>query len=117
MSQPASLTWLAGHEFRLGWRDWTSLMTAGGRTRARTATIALTAFAAFMHVFAFWTVASYANADLASDTSTFITGSLLLSWSLLLSQIRALISISSSRRPLAREKCSRCAWAALPVPP
>ncbi|MGA7212243.1 MAG: hypothetical protein WBV66_12475, partial [Pseudolabrys sp.] len=62
MSQPASLTWLAGHEFRLGWRDWTSLMTAGGRTRARTATIALTAFAAFMHVFAFWTVASYANA-------------------------------------------------------
>ena len=32
VSQPASLTWLAGHEFRLGWRDWTSLMTAGGRT-------------------------------------------------------------------------------------
>ena len=88
MSQPASLTWLAGHEFRLGWRDWTSLMTAGGRTRARTAVIALIAFAAFMHVFAFWTVASYANADLASDTSTLvgITGSLLLSWSLLLSQ-------------------------------
>ena len=63
-------------------------MTAGGRTRARTAVIALIAFAAFMHVFAFWTVASYANADLASDTSTLvgITGSLLLSWSLLLSQ-------------------------------
>src|SRR5262245_23913989 len=41
-----------------------------------------------MHAFAFWTVASYANADLASDTSALvgITGSLLLSWSLLLSQ-------------------------------
>ena len=88
MSQPASLAWLAGHEFRLGWRDWTSLMTAGGRTRARTAAIALIAFAAFMHVFAFWTVASYANVDLASETSALvgITGSLLLSWSLLLSQ-------------------------------
>jgi len=88
VSQSASLTWLAGHEFRLGWRDWTSLMTAGGRTRARTATIALIAFAIFMHAFAFWTVASYANADLTSDTSTLvgITGSLLLSWSLLLSQ-------------------------------
>ena len=88
MSQPASLTWLAGHEFRLGWRDWTSLMTAGGRTRARTAAIALIAFAAFMHVFAFWTVANYANVDLASETSVLvgITGSLLLSWSLLLSQ-------------------------------
>ena len=88
MSQPASLTWLANHEFRLGWRDWTSLMTAGGRTRARTAAIALIVFAAFMHVFAYWTVASYANANLASDATVLvgITGSLVLSWSLLLSQ-------------------------------
>lgn len=88
MSQPASLTWLASHEFRLGWRDWTSLITAGGRTRPRTAVIALIAFAAFMHVFAYWTVASFANANLASDTAALvgITGSLVLSWSLLLSQ-------------------------------
>jgi ABC-2 type transport system permease protein len=88
VSQPASLTWLASHELRLGWRDWTSLMTAGGRTRARTAAIALTAFAGFMHVLAYWTVASFANANLASDTATLvgITGSLVLSWSLLLSQ-------------------------------
>jgi ABC-2 type transport system permease protein len=88
VSQPASLTWLASHELRLGWRDWASLMTAGGRTRARTAAIALIAFAGFMHVFAYWTVASFANANLASDTATLvgITGSLVLSWSLLLSQ-------------------------------
>ena len=88
MSQPASLTWLAGHEIRLGWRDWASLMTAGGRTRARNATIALIVFAAFMHVFAYWTVANYADANLASDTAALvgITGTLVLSWSLLLSQ-------------------------------
>ena len=88
MSQPASLTWLASHEFRLGWRDWASLITAGGRTRARNAVIALMVFAAFMHVFAYWTVASYANANLASNTAALvgITGSLVLSWSLLLSQ-------------------------------
>jgi ABC-2 type transport system permease protein len=88
VSQPASLTWLTSHELRLGWRDWASLMTAGGRTRARTAAIALIAFAGFMHVFAYWTVASFANANLASDTATLvgITGSLVLSWSLLLSQ-------------------------------
>src|SRR5262245_49079593 len=63
-------------------------MTAGGRTRARTAAIALIAFAGFMHVFAYWTVASFANANLSSDTATLvgITGSLVLSWSLLLSQ-------------------------------
>jgi hypothetical protein len=88
VSQPASLTWLTSHELRLGWRDWASLMTAGGRTRARTAAIALIAFAGFMHVFAYWTVASFANENLASDTATLvgITGSLVLSWSLLLSQ-------------------------------
>jgi len=86
--QQASLTWLAGHELRLGWRDWVSLVTAGGRTRGRTAFIALVIIAIFMHAFAYWTVATYANASLASDTAALvgITGTLFLSWSLLLSQ-------------------------------
>jgi ABC-2 type transport system permease protein len=88
VSEPASLTWLASHEIRLGWRDWAALMTAGGRTRARNAGIALILFAAFMHAFAYWTVARYADANLASDTAALvgITGTLVLSWSLLLSQ-------------------------------
>jgi ABC-2 type transport system permease protein len=88
VSQPASLTWLASHELRLGWRDWVSLMTAGGRTRARNAAIGLIIFAAFMHLFAYWTVATYADASLASDAAALvgITGTLVLSWSLLLSQ-------------------------------
>ena len=88
MSQAASLGWLASHEFRLGWRDWVALMTAGGRRRARNAIIALIIFASFMHAFAYWTVAGYANANLASDTSALvgITGTLVLSWALLLSQ-------------------------------
>jgi ABC-2 type transport system permease protein len=86
--QQASLTWLAGHELRLGWRDWVSLMTAGGRTRGRTAFVALVCIAIFMHVFAYWTVAAYADAGLGSDTAALvgITGTLILSWSLLLSQ-------------------------------
>ncbi|HEY2427185.1 MAG TPA: permease [Pseudolabrys sp.] len=88
MSEAASLTWLARHELRLGWRDWVSLVTAGGRTRARNAIIGLIAFAAFMHVFAYWTVANYADATLSFDTAALvgITGTLVLSWSLLLSQ-------------------------------
>jgi hypothetical protein len=88
VSEAASLTWLARHEFRLGWRDWVSLVTAGGRTRARNAIIGLIAFAAFMHVFAYWTVANYADATLSFDTAALvgITGTLVLSWSLLLSQ-------------------------------
>jgi ABC-2 type transport system permease protein len=80
--------WLGAHELRLGWRDWLSMMTAGRRARARTVTIALIAFAAFMHLFAYWIVAGYANANVAPDTATLVgvTGTLLLSWSLLLSQ-------------------------------
>jgi len=88
VSRQASLTWLAGHEMRLGWRDWVALVTAGGRTRARTAFIALVVIVILMHAFAYWTVATYADANLASDTAALvgITGTLVLSWSLLLSQ-------------------------------
>ena len=88
MSRPDTLAWFVGHEFRLGWRDWVSLMTAGRRSRARTATIALIVFAAFMHLFAYWVVARYADANLAPDRATLVgvTGTLVLSWSLLLSQ-------------------------------
>ena len=88
MSPQASLAWLASHELRLGWRDWVALVTAGGRTRARTALIALVIIVVFMHAFAYWTVATYADANLASDTAALvgITGTLILSWSLLLSQ-------------------------------
>jgi len=89
MSQPASLTWLAGHELRLSWRDWLSMMTAGGRSRVRTATVALVCFAAFLHLFAYWIVAGYANADrVAPDMETLVgmTATLVLAWSLLLSQ-------------------------------
>lgn len=88
MSQPASLTWLAGHELRLGWRDFAALMTAGGRARTRNAVILVIVFAACMHGFAYWIVAGYADVSLASDPTTLvaITATLLLSWSLLLSQ-------------------------------
>ncbi len=88
MSNPATLAWLAGHELRLGWRDWVALMTAGRRSRARTVAIALIVFGAFMHLFAYWIVAGYADATVTAGTATLvgITGTLVLSWSLLLSQ-------------------------------
>jgi len=88
VSAPATLTWLASHELRLGWRDWVSLMTAGRRGRARAVAVALVAFGAFMHLFAYWIVARYADATVAADTATLvgITGTLVLSWALLLSQ-------------------------------
>jgi ABC-2 type transport system permease protein len=88
VNRAGTLTWLAGHELRLGWRDGLSLMTAGGRTRTRNAVVALIVFAVFMHLFAYWIVAGYADASVASDITSLVavTGTLLLSWSLLLSQ-------------------------------
>jgi len=57
VSHPATLTWLAHHEFRLAWRDWLSMLTAGKPHRARIVAAALVMFALFMHVVAFSIVA------------------------------------------------------------
>jgi ABC-2 type transport system permease protein len=80
------LTWLAGHELRLSWRDWVSLMTAGRRHRTRTVAIALVLFAALMHLIAWSMVGRYADVTADKSTLVIVTGSMLLSWSLLLSQ-------------------------------
>src|SRR5882672_6371750 len=64
------------------------MMTAGRRRRTRTVAIAIAAFAIFMHLVAFGMVGRFA--DVAADpdklTLVVITGSALLSWSLMLSQ-------------------------------
>jgi ABC-2 type transport system permease protein len=86
VSRPDTLVWLAGHELRLSWRDWLSLMTAGRRTRARTVTIALIVFAVFMHWLAYSMVGRYAQAIADKATLVVVTGCMLLSISLLLSQ-------------------------------
>ena len=88
MSQPATLAFLANHELRLGWRDWVSMMTAGHRRRLRSVAIALIVFACFMHLLAYSMVGRYAATGLLPDKATLVvvTGTMLLSWSLLLSQ-------------------------------
>ncbi len=86
MNRPDTLVWLASHELRLSWRDWLSLMTAGRRTRARTVTVALIVFAALMHLLAYSMVGAYAGALPDKATLVTVTGCILLSWSLLLSQ-------------------------------
>jgi hypothetical protein len=77
VSRPGTLVWFAQHEFRLAWRDWLSMVTAGGRTRARTVAIALLVFAAVMHVIAYGMVSRYADLAIDPDKTALavITGS------------------------------------------
>ncbi|MGN6571303.1 MAG: permease, partial [Pseudolabrys sp.] len=86
MSRPGTVSWLAAHELRLGYRDWLSLMTAGRRRRLRTVVIALAVFGVVMHLIAWPMVERYADAQPDLPVLVIVSGILLLSFSLLLSQ-------------------------------
>ena len=88
MNATASLAFLAHHEFRLAWRDWWSMLTAGKARRVRVVAFALTAFAIFMHLVAYSIVAKFAEVEPDADRGTLvvITGCALLAWSLMMSQ-------------------------------
>jgi ABC-2 type transport system permease protein len=83
-----TLPWFAQHELRLAWRDWLSMMTAGRRGRERVVAIALIVFIVFAHLLAWYFVARYVNVGTEPDKPALvvITGTVLLSWSLLMSQ-------------------------------
>jgi ABC-2 type transport system permease protein len=88
VSRPGTIAWFARHELRLAWRDWLAMMTAGGRTRARTLAVVLVILAAIMHLVAFSMVARFAAVAFDPDKTALVvvSGSALLSWSLILSQ-------------------------------
>jgi ABC-2 type transport system permease protein len=86
VSRPGSVPWLASHELRLGFRDWLSLMTAGRRRKLRNVVIALAVFGVVMHLVAWPMVERYADARPDLPTLVIVSGILLLSFSLLLSQ-------------------------------
>ena len=88
MIAPGTIAWFTRHETRLAWRDWLSLMTGGRRRRTRTVALGFTVFAAIMHGLA-W-VMLYSSASLAGSADdqvlSSLTWSLLLAWSLMVSQ-------------------------------
>jgi ABC-2 type transport system permease protein len=83
-----TLAWFARHESRLAWRDWLAMITAGRRRRLRTVVVAFIAFLIFLHLLALSMVGGFAEAANAGDKAALvlITGSVLLSWALMLSQ-------------------------------
>jgi len=103
MSRSHTLVWLAGHEFRLGWRDWVAMMTVGHRRRMGTVAIALIVFIGFMYLLAYSMVRRYALAGVEPDRATLIvaTGVILLSLSTLVSQaIESVTRVFYSRSDL-----------------
>src|SRR4051812_44948843 len=88
MTSAASVAWLAHHEFRLAWRDWWSMLTAGKRKRARIVVLIIAAFAVGMHVVALSVVGRFVEIEPGADRGTLvvITGCALLAWSLMMSQ-------------------------------
>jgi len=83
-----TLPWFAQHELRLAWRDWLVMMTAGRRGRERIVAIAVAIFLVFAHLFAWYFVGRYVNVGTEPDKPALVvvTGTVLLSWSLLMSQ-------------------------------
>jgi len=81
-----SAVWFAAHEWRLAWRDWLAMMTAGRRERLRRAVVAVVIFVIFMHFVAYWMVGRYAGAAPDKATLVAVTGSIVLSWLLMVSQ-------------------------------
>ncbi|HUH86072.1 MAG TPA: hypothetical protein VLX85_15795 [Stellaceae bacterium] len=88
MSAPGTIAWFARHECRLSWREFMSFISAGRRRRVRGVVIGSTLFIAFMHLAAWPLLAPYAAiaGEPSKLTLVTVTGTALLSWSLMLSQ-------------------------------
>jgi len=88
VSQPATLAWFARHELNLAWRDWLAMMTAGKRSRERKVAIVLIVLAAILHLVAYGLVGGFADASVDPEKTALIavTGTMLISFSMMLSQ-------------------------------
>ena len=86
MMQAGTALWFARHEWRLAWRDWISMMTAGRRERLPRALFAIALFVVFMHVVAYWIVGPYADAVADKALLVMVSASIVLSFFLMISQ-------------------------------
>lgn len=88
MIRPATALWFARAESRLAWRDLLWLLTAGERWKQRNVVFGVVAFLVFLHGVA-WTLLG-AGAEAAGPPDkrllVMVTGTALLSWSVMLAQ-------------------------------
>jgi len=88
MIKAGTVAWFAQHETRLAWRDWAWLLSGGRRRRGYAVMLGLAVFVVFMHGFAYLTLAPSADFTAPPDKRLLVSigGTLLLYWSLMLSQ-------------------------------
>jgi ABC-2 type transport system permease protein len=88
MNSSMALAWFARHEFRLMWREWVAMMTAGRRARLVGVVAGFTVVAVIMHLLAYAVVGRVGDIDTAPAKTTLIlvTASIVLAWALVLSQ-------------------------------
>jgi ABC-2 type transport system permease protein len=88
MIEAGTLAWFARHETRLAWRDWAWLLSGGRRRRGYMVALGVVAFAVFAHGFAYVALARLADFGAPPDKRLLVAvgGTLLLYWSLMLSQ-------------------------------
>jgi ABC-2 type transport system permease protein len=86
--RPGSLLWFARAEGMLAWRDWVAMLTAGRRRRARGIVLGVFVIAVFLHILAWMVLHGQGGLRMPPDRRTLLSLSvtLLLSWSLMLSQ-------------------------------
>ena len=88
MIEAGTLAWFARHETRLAWRDWAWLLSGGRRRRGYMVALGVVGFAVFAHGFAYVALARAADFAAPPDKRLLVAvgGTLLLYWSLMLSQ-------------------------------
>ncbi len=85
---PASLPWFAAHEFRLAWRDWLAMMTAGRKVRGLVLFGVLALFYLGLHLLADALMAQWIAGGVSPGKSTLVvvTATGFLFWTVMLSQ-------------------------------
>lgn len=83
-----SLSWFARHELRLAWRDWVALMSGGRKLKDAAIFIGMGAFALGLHALAYGLLhKTFASGAIFEPTALIlITGALVLSFTMMLSQ-------------------------------
>ena len=88
MNGAVTLSWFARHELRLAWRDWAQMMAGGRSKRERAVAVGGVIFVGLLHWFAYALLKSALQPELLASKATMVivTATLLLAFSMMLSQ-------------------------------